>query len=613
MPKWLLPALAVALIAAWLLIPTSSGVPESTEMSSSTESIQAELPAANTAEPPPQPEQPLGRFLEEASLAMVLRSPETITSLGIGPMVGVRDDQLTPLSMEYEVETVALLDSLLAQLSLYDLASASSEDALSAQVYGWFLQDQLDSYRYSDHDYLVSSFIHSYPDVIERHLTRSHPIRSLANAEDYISRLQQISLRFDELIVRLEASVTIGAIPPAFILQDAAEALQQTGETAADESNFYTTFAHKLQSVPSISDSRKLALEGQVLTALTASVLPAYVELAEAVSSLVERADDSIGVWRHENGDRYYAHQLRKYTTTDLSAEEIHAIGLVEVERVQSEIRQAAAELGLDPEASLTILFDELSQQYGIVTGSDTVVACREIIEQIVPLVQPEFASWPGADIEVIEGGTNAYFTPGTFDGTRPGRFTAPAGREEPLFSLATLTYHEAVPGHGLQTAFAYAADIPNYRAGLGFTAYAEGWALYAERLAWELGAYDSNPVGNLGRLQAELFRAARLVVDTGIHAQRWTMDEAIAYMLENTGLDEAFVRQQVERYIVLPGQATAYKIGMLEIMKLRDQAQEALGDSFTLPGFHEAILGEGDVPLPILPQLVDAYIERTQ
>lgn len=610
MLRWLIPVLVLAGIAGAILFFPS---PEE-----SAQLIQEAIPVAQI-DPIPvarvgqQPTQPLVQFLNDASLAVVLRYPETITSLGIGSMIGVRDDTLMPLSRAYELETIALLESLLEQLAQYDLSQANSDDALSAQVYGWYLTDLLESHRYADHDYLITSFINSYPEQLERHLTRSHPMSSPANVEDYVSRLSQIAVRFDELVDRLNASESIGAIPPAFILQLAADAIREKGMLPAEEASYHAKLAESLPFIPGMSDAREDEMMATADEVLRTSVLPAYLELAEAVSALAERAGPAIGTWRHDNGDDYYAHQLRKYTTTDLSASEIHATGLDEVERIQAEVFEVADGLGLNPQEGLQALFEQLTHDYGIVTAQQTVAACDELITEITPLVRPAFLDWPDADIVVVEGGTSAFFTPGTFDGSRPGMFYAPAGRDEPLFSLATLTYHEAVPGHGLQTAFAYAADIPVYRAGLGFTAYAEGWALYAERLAWEMGAYESNPVGNLGRLQAELFRAVRLVVDTGIHAQKWTAEDAVTYMMQNTGLDEPFVRQEVARYIVMPGQATAYKIGMLEMVRLRSHAQQELGERFDLPSFHEAILGEGDVPLLILSELVDAYIERAR
>ncbi|MBE0634684.1 DUF885 domain-containing protein [Candidatus Bipolaricaulota bacterium] len=602
MLKWLIPVLALAVAVGLILFVEPSDI---------SQDQGAQSPVAVVVPTSAEPTQPLERFLEDASLAVVLRFPETITALGISSLIGIRDDTLCPVSSAYELETMALLDSLLANLGRYDLTSVEPSTALSARIYGWYLEDLLASLRYSDHDYLISSHITSYPDAIERFLTASHPLRTPANASDYISRLGQIALRFDEVIVRLAVSESIGATPPAFILQEAAQALQKTAELQPGETSYYTSFVDRLASAPSISESNKRALETEVAHVIQSSVLPGYQRLATYVAAQAARADDAIGVWRHEAGADYYAHRLRKYTTTDLSAEEIHALGLEEVSRIRSEILDVTEDLVLEAQDGLKSLFEELTQRTGTVTGQQSVDACQELIDGIAERVRPAFHSWPDTDIVVVEGGTSAFFSPGALDGSRPGMFYAPVAREEPLFSLPTLTYHEAIPGHGLQTAYAYAADIPIYRAGLGFTAYAEGWALYSERLAWEMGAYANNAYGNLGRLQAELFRAARLVVDTGIHAKQWSYDRAVAYLQDNTGLDEAFVRQEVERYIVDPGQATAYKIGMLEMMRLRDHAQGVLEDAFDLADFHQAVLEEGDVPLPILEELVETYISN--
>ena len=558
-------------------------------------------------------DQPLDAFLEQASLDIVLRFPETITSLGIGALIGVRDDVLSPVSRAYELETMALLDALLADLGRYDLASVAPRTALSARIYGWYLEDLRASLRLSDHDYLISSHISSYPDAIERFLTTSHPLRTMANASDYISRLSQIALRFDEIITRLEASEVLAATPPAFILEKAARALQQRAALRPEETPYYTTFVDRISSVQSIVEQDKHALAIEVARVVRDAVLPAYGRLAAFVAAQAQRVDDAIGVWRHEGGADYYAHRLRKYTTTDLTAEQIHALGLTEVTRIRAEIFGVAEDLNLEAGDDLPSLFEGLTQRAGTVMGQDTVLACQELIAGIVRLVRPVFHNWPSADIVVVEGGTSAFFSPGSLDGARPGMFYAPAAREQPLFALSTLTYHEAIPGHGLQTAFTYEADIPSYRAGLGFTAYAEGWALYSERLAWEMGAYENDVVGNLGRLQAELFRAARLVVDTGIHAFRWTTEQAVAYLQENTGFDEAFVRQEIERYIVDPGQATAYKIGMLKMIELRDRCESELGDAFDLADFHQTVLEEGDVPLSILEELVDAYLAHVR
>ncbi len=575
----------------------------------STPSQQQDVPTEAMA----TPSQPLDEFLNEASLAVVLRFPETITHLGIGEWIGVRNDQLMPLTHDYERETIRLLEDLIGQLAQYDLSAVDERSALSARVYGWYLQDLLEAHRYSDHAYSVSTHLSSYPDTIERLLTRTQPLRSSVDVQDYMSRLGQIGERFDELIVRLADSEAIRATPPTFILTTAAAALRQTADQPPEQSGYYLRLEKGLGDISSLSQSVRETTLREAAEIIENIVLPAYLRLAQAVSSQAVRAGEAIGVWQHEGGSEYYAYVLRKHTTTNLSADAIHALGVQEVSRIQGEIRDAASALGFDPELDIRTLYAQLTQITGVSTGQQTVAFCQKTIDDIVSIIRPAFLTWPNATIDVIEGGTSAYFSPGSLDGTRPGQFIAPAARQEPLFALPTLVYHEAIPGHGLQAAFAHATDLPAYRAGMGFTAYSEGWALYAERLAWEMGAYADDAYGNLGRLQAELFRSARLVVDTGIHAQHWTFDQAVDYLEQNTGLDHAYVEQEIARYVVNPGQATAYKVGMLELMSLRARAQRELGEAFDLASFHQAILEEADVPLVILDELVSDYIEHSQ
>jgi len=598
MAKWIAVILAVvagALLVLWF-VPNPVSTPDSTA---------TEQPVATTVA---VPEQPLARFLEQASLSLALRSPELITYLGIADAVGVSNDQLTPLSVAYEEADVDLLDSILAQLDAYDLSRVSASERLSARVYGWYLHDLRQAYAYSDHDYLVSTYFTSYPEDIEWFLVYVHPVETLDDAMDYLSRLSQIDERFDELAERLAISESIHAVPPRFIMEEAADEIEAISTTPAQEMLYYVTFADKL-SETTIPQSTQESMLEQARDIVQSEILPAYAQLAMLVSQIAERASDEIGVWKHVDGDAYYAECLRQYTTTSLSAEEIRDLGLSEVARIQQEIRSVAVELGYNESLSIVELYDHLAETTGEVRGTETVERCTALLEDITARVRPVLTHWPQEELVVVEGDEDAFFTSGSMDGSRPGMFFAPSGIDSPVYGLPTLTYHEAIPGHFLQTAYAHEADIPEYRKDLGFTAYSEGWALYAERLAWDLGAYDNNPEGNLGRLQDELFRAVRLVVDTGIHAFHWTYDEAVSYMRQNTGLDEDYVRQEIERYIVLPGQATSYKVGMLKVLELRERAQTALGDAFDLAEFHDVILGQGDVPLDILEELVDAYI----
>jgi uncharacterized protein (DUF885 family) len=316
------------------------------------------------------------------------------------------------------------------------------------------------------------------------------------------------------------------------------------------------------------------------------------------------------GVWQFDNGEEYYSYLLHHYTSTDLTADEIHQLGITELERIHGEMREIFSELGYPEDESIYQSYQQVANDGGIIPGNEMVAFHESIIEQANINLGELFEIQPEEPVVVIGGPIGGFYSPGSIDGTRPGAFYAeisPEGR--PYFNLPSLTYHEAIPGHHFQIALAHEVDLPLFRNLLNFNAYVEGWALYAERLAWEAGWYEDDPFGDLGRLQFEAFRAARLVVDTGIHTKGWTFNHAVVFFMDNAGFDRQFSEQQIARYIVLPGQSTGYMIGMLKILELRQIAMEQLGDQFDLKQFHTVILQNGSMPLDVLEGIVQDYI----
>jgi uncharacterized protein (DUF885 family) len=552
---------------------------------------------------------PLNEFLNRAAGELVRLSPETVTFLGLGAELGMRDDHLDPLTAEWEAAYYAIEQAIVDHLATYDLASETAEDRLNAEIYRTSLVSDLAGRSFTNNGYAVSSYMDSYPTYIEWFLTSLHPLETLENVEDYVARLAEIPARFRELEARLQQSEAIHAVPPRFMLEGAVEQLRATGSQSAEESGLYAVLHDALAAMTDGNEEASQTLLGRAEEVIAGEVLPSYLSLAEFVATMAARANDDAGVWKQDSGAAYYAYCLASQTTTDLTADEIYDLGLAEVERIQTEIRTAAAALGLDSTLSMPELFGRLAEETGTSLGEDTIARCQALIDDIVPRVSSAFLHMPTQNLVVVDGGYDTYFSPGTLDGSRPGQFFAPTLTPQPIYELPTVTYHEAVPGHGFQSAVAYAADIPPYIAGMSFTSFSEGWALYAERLAWEKGAYAQNPYGNLGRLQDELFRAVRLVVDPGLHAKQWAYEQAVEYMVNNTGLDEPYVRSEVERYIVTPGQAVTYKVGMLRILELREHARAELGDAFDLAEFHDVVLGHGELPLSILEQLVNEYV----
>jgi uncharacterized protein (DUF885 family) len=359
-----------------------------------------------------------------------------------------------------------------------------------------------------------------------------------------------------------------------------------------------------------------MAFREFALQEIESSFIPAYLKIIDHLEYLESIATSEAGVWKFPNGEEYYAYMLRQETSTDLTPDEIHEIGLAEVERIKAEMRNVFDELGYPSDQSFGNSLGRAVSEGGAYdtstqAGKDEYISAVEaIISEADQRMDELFDIGPSWGVEVVGGPMGGYYTPGSADGSRPGAYHV--GIERPRidkFQQPTIAYHEAVPGHHYQIATAQALDLPMFRKEGFYNGYVEGWALYAERLASEIGLYDDDPYGDIGRLQMELLRAVRLVTDTGIHARGWTRQEAKDYMDEAMGAPGYF-SYEVDRYVVIPAQATGYKIGMLKILELRQRAMDELGEQFDIKEFHNLVIGSGALPLEILERLVDDYIQ---
>jgi uncharacterized protein (DUF885 family) len=325
-------------------------------------------------------------------------------------------------------------------------------------------------------------------------------------------------------------------------------------------------------------------------------------------------AGDAPGVSRLPEGHAYYAYLLRHETGTDMSPEQIHELGLSEVARLQGEIQEAAAELGYPRDASLAELDERLSAQSNSLQGETLLAEYHRLIGAAEQVTDLFFDLLPGAALVIQRepfGSGIGYYLPPPLDGSGPGVFYTNPDYPIARYIIPSFVFHETIPGHHLQGTLARELDLPTFSRVLNFDGYGEGWAVYAERLAWEMGLYENDPLGNLGRLQFELSRAARLVIDTGIHARGWTRQEAAAYYEEATG--EPASPSAMHRYIILPGQGCGYTVGLLKILELRQRAMDRLGDEFDVKELHNVVLGHGPMPLEILEKVVDEWIELDQ
>ena len=561
---------------------------------------------------------PIDQFFEESFRALTLRSPETILTYGLTKSFGITEARLDDISDAYRRQTYQMMEEILNTLEGYNRDTLKPEDQISYDVYQWYLEDQLSGQTFMYHDYPATYYpITAVHEDLLYFFTDIHPVENLQDAQDYVTRLGQVGTKIEQLIEGLELRQEAGIAPPDFAIQWAVYgSLGQFVSTPARQTPLYTNLKEKLDLLSNGTLEEKQTLLDEAERTIDEVVLPAYRELNATLSGLKTYSGGDSGVWRLPEGEEYYAYCLRHNNTTDLSADEIHQLGLKELDRIHAEMQIVFNQLGYPQSETLVQIFDRVAQDGGHIFGNDVLTTYEQLISEADQNLDEAFDIRPKAKVIVIGDQYGGFYVHGSMDGSRPGAFyAAVGGGGEPYYAMPTLAYHEAIPGHHFQIALAQEMkDLPSFRQGIGFNAFAEGWALYAERLAWELGWYEDDPYGQLGFLQAQAFRAARLVVDTGLHAKGWTFNQAQAFFTENTGFevgDSVNPQHEIARYLVWPGQSTSYYIGYLKIMELRQRAMDRLGDEFDLKEFHRVVLSNGSMPLGILEQVVDGYIEQ--
>ncbi len=574
------------------------------------------LPSATT-----QPENPslakdlegldIDTFFDRSYLLLWGRDPETVTLLGLSKIFSQNNDQLTDISDAYLRETQALENDILALLTKYNRQALTADQQLTYDIYKWYLEDRVRSHEFMYDDYPINVTVYSVHTGLLQLFTDYQPLETADDAQAYTSRLSQVDNKMTQLVDGLNRRAEAGVILPNFLLSWVGQEIDQIAKSEARSTPYYQTFSKKINNISDLSEDDKAYLIKDAEEAIRSSVLPGYKKLVSCLDGQLKKATYDAGVWKFPNGEAYYAYTLRHYTTTGLTAEEIHTLGKDQLDRIHAEMRIIFDQLGYPQEASLPSLFEKVAEDSGMVPGNEMVSVFEGLISDADSLLSDAFDIRPKAKVIVVGANSGGYYMPPAVDGSRPGIFYATLSSSETKFNMPSLLYHETIPGHHYQIAIAQETDLPPLRRHMDFTGYVEGWALYAERLMSELGAYQDNPYGDLGRLQYEAWRAARLVVDPGLHAKKWSYDDAVDFLVENTGLGRNLMQYEVSRYIVLPGQATAYEVGFIKIMELRQKAQEALGDKFDLKKFHNVVLSNGAMPLEILEKVVDNYIKQ--
>jgi uncharacterized protein (DUF885 family) len=568
-------------------------------------------------------------FYNRAFIKYILKSPEQLTSMGMLEQLGIEGH-----NAEWDDDTIAAGDARLADLQeimasmrLYQDDELTENELISKKIVMELLGNPEQQKKFRFHGYPVNQ-ISGLQINIPRFLDTFHRVNTIEHAENYVARLSKIDTKMEQNMEGLLVREEMGIIPPTFVIDKSLEIMQEFIDQPAEENVLYVSFKGKLDKADEIGDQQRDEFLIQAHEEINNTVYPAYQGFIDYFTALREKSTTDAGVWKFPDGHEFYDYMLQVNTTTNMTADEIHQIGLAEVDRIQGEMMAIFESEDYDISLGFSALINQLAGEdrfYYSDTGEgrDQILSdYAAIIEEIDAGLDEAFKSRPKAAVEVRrvpefseKTSAGAYYNGPSMDGSRPGIFYANLYdiKATPRYSMRTLAYHEAVPGHHYQIATQRELEgVPEFRKQIGFTAYSEGWALYSERVAWELG-FQNDPYDNIGRLQAELFRGVRLVVDTGIHSKRWTREQAIDYMLANTGMTETDVEAEIERYIVLPGQATAYKVGMMEILRLRKEARTALGDRFDVRDFHEVVLKNGPVPLHVLRELVMIYMDKNR
>lgn len=564
-----------------------------------------------------------GVFLDRVSIEKALAQPQALSSSRILAPYGLRwyDGKLDDLSDTRRDADFAQARSDLATLQGYDRAQLGPQEQISYDAMLWTLQQQVAGERFRFHDYPVNQLDGQQFGAVA-FLTDVHQINDLTDAHHYLDRLRALPAQLSQLQAAQEARAQRGIVAPHFALAKSAVGMRTLVAKQPQDNELYTSFQQRLAS-SQVPPTNQPALLSDALAILSKQVYPAYRDLIDHTERLAQAHPRNDGAWALPDGAAYYAWQLADHTTTHLTPDQVHQLGLSEVARIEGEIRAilhtvgepaddvgaALRRLGEDPR----FLFpDTDAGREQILDGYRTILAqMQAALPQVVPHLPTAKIDVRRAPAVSEKTAASAYYDYAALDGSRPGVFYTALYdiKATPRWSMRSLAFHEGVPGHHLQTSIAREqTNLPLFRRFAWYDAYGEGWALYAERLGWEMGL-EPDPYDQIGRLQAELYRAVRLVVDTGMHAQRWTREQAIDYMESTTGMAHSDVEAEVERYLIWPGQACAYKIGMMRILDLREQAKARLGKRFDLRGFHDVVLRNGALPLDLLTQQVDAWI----
>ena len=570
----------------------------------------------------------LDHFLAKELIVGVFDSPEYMTYLGIfddfSPILG-HNQKLSISNLEDDENNYRDNLQRLDTLKRYKVNKLSSNQKITHKIAVFDTELDIERFeRFRYHSYPFNQISGNHLNLVE-FMTDTHPIRNGREAEDYIARVKMFDDALKANLIWLEEQKKLVIFAPRFVFGHVIGQFRELIGYEDSENPLMQIFLKKISEID-ISEAEKNILLQDLSTTIETEVKLGFKLILEFMLENYENANLHHGVWSLPEGDDFYNLRLKSYTTTDYSAEEIHQIGLEEVARIGNRMKEIFVELGYEVNKPIGEMMNDLNEDPRFLyedTPDRKEIVIRDynqMVKEAEQDVRPYFEEFPKSPVEVRavpeyseKTAAGGYYQSPSLDGSRPGVFYANLYdiKQTPKFGMRTLTFHEAVPGHHFQIALNLEnEDLTLYRR-LGYrtSAFTEGWALYSEQLAVEVGM-TKDLYDELGVLQSEMFRANRLVVDTGLHYKKWTRERAMEYMKKTTGMSDTEVRVEIERYIVWPAQATSYKMGMLKILELRDRAINKMGDKFDLKKFHSLVLNQGIVPLFILEDLIDEWIK---
>jgi len=565
------------------------------------------------------------KYFDDFAAEWVRGNPDQATASRYftGPEQDALERQMTPQTREWRLQRIALARKGIAGLKKFDRSTRPSTlgeaDRVSAELMEWQLNTVIREEPYLDYWFPFEQFGGANVNIVES-LTLRHPLVTAKDAQNYLARLDLVADRMNEATADARRIAAKKLLPPKFIVQSTLASMHTFADVPAAQNPLVTSFTTRIATIEALTPAERETLQGRATALVQDKVYPAWRTAMALMDSLLPQTTDDAGLWRYKDGAKVYAYALERFTTTKLTADQIHEIGLKQVARIENEMDRILKSIGRTEgpvRERLQKLEDDLRYPDPTSDASRTLVMkdIDVLIKDAIVRSQTLFSQQPTTPViaqpfpRFREASAAANYNRAPFDGSRPAVFQMPLRPQRMTkFGLRTLVYHETVPGHHFQIALeAENPDVPRFRQARalgGISALSEGWALYAEKLVAESGWYEGDPEGQLGQLNAELFRARRLVVDTGLHARHWTRQQAIDYGLEPS---------EVERYVVNPGQACSYMIGQLRILEIRDQARAALGDKFSPKDFHRAVLTTGTVPLDLLQKEVERYTQSVK